>query len=400
MEVSISNAIGSEDETITWIPFIQGGVEPYDYQWKNSLREPIGFDETLIFQPLHTAAYSLTVTDAWGTSVSDKAIVTVSGRAYTATFDDLYLDAESNWSGDADADTDEYLIESEFFSGSYGFNNIYMPAYASWAFWGYSNETSTEYSNLSHQYRSAVGHGVDGSSNYAVAFADSYMGVNKVRITHKPEGDSLNGCFISNTAWVKESILNGDGISNVPGGFAQNDSLVLIATGKNGDWVTGSVRFLLADYRAADEIDHYYLDTWQWMDMRALGKVTEVTFSLAGSKSNSWGLTTPTYFCMDDFNGLRPETEVDETAVPQEEYTLSIAPYFSFDSAMGSIDYRIIEGCDEDILSASLVDDHLLLNGISDGNTDLLLSPTQKGKMELVRLPVRVDEAVRRGEKE
>ena len=136
-----------------------------------------------------------------------------------------------------------------------------------------------EYSGLSDQYRSAVGSGHN-SDNYAVSYV--YTGIpHAIDVTNnKAEGDSIRGFYVSNTAWVKESVLKGDGQSDVAGGFVTGDYLKLIITGKAVDNTTTSLDYYLADYTSKKEADHYCLDTWQWVDLRPLGKVKAVSFRM------------------------------------------------------------------------------------------------------------------------
>ena len=46
-----------------------------------------------------------------------------------------------------------------------------------------------------------------------MAYVDTKAGQTKVSVTHRTEGDSIQGCYVSNTAWVKDAILNGDDLS-------------------------------------------------------------------------------------------------------------------------------------------------------------------------------------------
>ena len=51
----------------------------------------------------------------------------------------------------------------------------------------------------------------------------------------------------------------------------------------------------------------YYVNDWTWADLSVLGTVKELTFTFDGTKKNSFGLTTATYFCMDNLGGEAPE---------------------------------------------------------------------------------------------
>lgn len=392
LEILINDIKTNEGETVSFVPVINGGVEPYTYEWRNALKETTGTKHDLSFAPLHTGTYTLIVNDAWGTAGQSSASVKVTGQSYPATFEDLYLDSESHWAGDLSSE--EMMTESEFYSGSYAFNNLSMPSYNTWAFWGYSNETETSFATLKDQFRSAVGSGANSSPTYAVAYADKHMGIAKVKVTHKTEGDSIKGFYVTNTAWVREAILNGDGMSSVPGGFVQNDSLILIIEGKKSGVSTGVMRYPLADYRANKPTDHFDLDTWQWVDLRSLGQVSELIFRMDGSKTNSYGMTTPAYFCIDDFNGNRPEAKAEEIRIPKGESSVNLQNYFSFEVSDATIEYQIVDEFDPAILNAMLHAERLNVFGLKEGTADLVVRATQKGKSEYVRLPLVVDPSV------
>ena len=253
--------------------------------------------------------FTLTVTDAWGNTHKAKIVVTVRGTAKVATFDDLYLPAESYWWGDTVPN-----YKNTFYSGSYSFANSLIPSYQTWGLFGYSNKTSKSFDPdqfITDQFNSVVGHGVNGSSNYAVVYPSHVMGHTMVVPTHKPQGDSIRGCYITNNAWVKYVSIhatgtnsNGKQDANTP--FTTGDWLKLTAKADNGK----SVEFYLADYRSSNPADHYLIESWQWLDLRSLGVVKNVTFTMDGTRRNNSGSTIPTYFCMDDFGGDRQVSSV------------------------------------------------------------------------------------------
>ena len=387
--VAIEDLQAKESETVTWVPYIEGGVEPYHSIWMNAAKDTLSTDHEFAFKPKHTGEYTVVVTDAWGNSQRASALITVEGKSYVGTFEDLYLDPESHWCGQSG--TDESVVNSKFYTGSYAFNNSYTPAWDSWALWGYTNETSTQYASYKDQFHSVVGSGVNGSANYGVAYVSSYSGINSLYITNAAQGDSIKGCYITNTAWVEDAILHGDGMSTVSGGFAQGDSLTIVAIGKNGIEETGRIYFYLADYRDENSANHYYLDSWQWLDLRPLGKVTEVVFEMTGSKRNSWGLTTPTYFCIDDINGERNETKSSPVSMEIGNSVLSMSDYFgSLDKASADIHYQIVDRYDESVVKVVSVGDNLTLQGVAPGKTDIVVRGEQCGKQLFVRIPLEV----------
>lgn len=289
----------SKGENITLTANVSGGVYPYAYSWKNSKDEVLSLEEQLSFDAQECGDYVLTVTDAWNETVTAASRVIVTGEASVATFENLYLNPESYWMGNPEESM------SSFISGSYKFSNYYEPEYVTWAYFGYSNVTSTVYDPAdfpSNQFVSAAGSGVDESDNYAVAYASSYFGPTRVEILNNPEGDVVKGCYVTNTAWVKYVTEHGTGMdsddqedADLP--FTTGDYYKVIATGDNGN----TAEFYLVDYRTAGI--QTVVDTWEWFDLSSLGKVKNITFTVDGSRNNTWGTTIPTYFCLDDFNG-------------------------------------------------------------------------------------------------
>ena len=227
----------------------------------------------------------------------------------TATFEEMTLEAESNYNGagaEGETVTDIYgskVTKSHFASGGYQFTTLFNPEWSSWSGFAVSNETSTTYTTYADQYRSCVGHGYDGSSNYCVAFP-SAMG----ETIEPTDGATIvSGMYLTNSAWNVSAYTEGDGMT--PGAFTTGDWCMLTITGTHADETTATLDVYLADYRSENVADHYYIDRWQWVDLTPLGEVKSLTFTVSSSRANEWGMTTPGYFCIDNFGG-----EPDETA--------------------------------------------------------------------------------------
>ena len=58
--------------------------------------------------------------------------------------------------------------------------------------------------------------------------------------------------------------------------------------------------------------DGEYLMDWTWCDLSSLGTIDALTFVLDGSQYNEYGLSTPTYFCLDDLTASVP-TSLQQT---------------------------------------------------------------------------------------
>lgn len=213
---------------------------------------------------------------------------------------DLVLNADNYQRNFYDEEEEEGL----FMAGNFVFSNYCMEDWDFYCGFAISARTETTFKTLvPDQFNSCVGHGVNGSKNYAV-FYDAGSMMPAMPIETITSGEVVSGFYLTNTAWVVDAITNGDGTN---GAFETGDYLKLTITGKNDAPNSAkTVEVYLADYTSENEADHYYLSDWTWVDLTPLGNVNHITFSIDGTKKNSYGMTTPTYFCMDDFNGLAP----------------------------------------------------------------------------------------------
>lgn len=214
-----------------------------------------------------------------------------------ATFEDVALNSQGIWQGEEG--------ENEMFSGGWLFTNYYSSYF--WGGFTASNHTDLNQSGLNAQYTSAAGTGYDGSAQYAVAYT---YGSQTDVYASDGSAQTVTGCYVTNNLWAYQNMLYGDATATAFGGPSGNDPdwFKLTATGKNANGQTvGTTEFYLADYRFSDNNEDYVLNTWEWFDLSVLGEVATISFSLSSSKNDSYGMVTPAYFCMDDFNGVAPE---------------------------------------------------------------------------------------------
>lgn len=219
-----------------------------------------------------------------------------------ATFEEIPISGDGYWNG---SDKDGDLIDggygsnayaNSFVSGSYRFYNTYNDTWDSWSGFAVSNKTSVVFNDYSDQYNSAVGHGANGSDNYAVVFPYGET----VEVMNKPTGDIIPGFYVTNTANNVRAYEEGDGMT---GRFVDGDWCKLTVTGAHVDGTSSTLDIYLADYRSSQTANNKYLDYWQWVDLTPLGKVLSLSFSVTSSHNNEYGMTTPGYFCMDDLGG-------------------------------------------------------------------------------------------------
>lgn len=358
------------------------GVAPYSYEWTVNGRAVVGTEASLIISPIAISKVVVKVTDAWGDSDTSEGLVTVLGSAKTATFEEMPLETETSWNGDTPKDSDMGTT-TYWYSGSYEFT-AFKHTSTWWSGYACTNETSTAFTSLKDQYRSAAG-GAHNSTNYSTAYPENL----KIKVTNKTDGDSIRGFYITNAAYAKNVIDDGDGFGS--SSFTTGDYFKLTIKGEKADGSISSKDYYLADYRSNDTKDHYVIDTWQWCDLRELGVVKNVSFSFSGSQSNSYGLLTPTYLCMDDFNGYRNIVKKEKINVPLYEKSFELPQYFDLEPE-GSVVYKVEDAYNNEALSVSIENDKLLLTGkIDKTDVPLIISATQKGKIQFAELPIYVD---------
>ena len=216
-------------------------------------------------------------------------------NAQTADFEDLSLNTESYWNGSDGT--------GGFYSGGFAFSNNYNADWSSWDGFAYSNITDTAAEGFDAQYNVITGSGADGSVIYAVAYVSSFA-ANPPTITLDTE-QVLSGAFFTNNNYAFYSMRDGDDFAKK---FTDedNDWFMVTITGFDDDGVeTGIKEFMLADGTSI-------VNTWKWVDLSGLGAVKQLIFELSSSDNGDWGMNTPAYFCMDNFNN---EDDGDENDI-------------------------------------------------------------------------------------
>lgn len=266
-----------------------------------------------------------------------------SAQIEVATFENLDLPDNSYWCGELDEEDEDMGFGTSYFrSGSFEFNNFYWPEYYTWSFFGYSSRTETTFSTMTtDQFNSITGCGAGNSRIYGIAFPASYMGNTIMEVGDGETPVAVPGMEIVNTAWVVDCILNGDGYE---GKFETGDWMKLTLTGYNDDDVTGTRDYYLADYRSDDPADHLYIDTWTWIDLSELGEVTSIRFNIDSSKKNAYGVTTPTYVCIDNV-GITEDTSAVGTVVASDLALNFIAGsrHLAVSGARGDVRYSVTD---------------------------------------------------------
>ena len=304
-------------EQTTLTALLAEGTAPYTVVWFSTKRDTLKSETladanqslTLNIVPDQCADYVVKVIDANLKEASDTIRVIATGDAVTATFENHWLgvsgfDNAATESGD---DAHTTLVDGSF---SFSMNNEYSGMY--WYGFALSNHTSTTFATLTtDQYNSVAGSGVDGSDNYLVCYSSEYSAAPRIDVLSSPLGTQLRGVYVTNSAYAVKAMTDG---LNPASPFTQGSWLKATFTADNGRHVD----YYLADYRSSNIADHYILDSWDWVDLSSLGTVKWLTITMSGSDSGNFGLNTPAYFCLDNFNAPSPSANAIHPTVVGE----------------------------------------------------------------------------------
>lgn len=212
---------------------------------------------------------------------------------------DIKYSADGVWEGVATNNMflSQYLVFShEGEIGPWGLVwNGFTPARVS------STDVQTNW--LDHQFQIMTGGGLSGvGTPYIVAFWDNQENKStpvedrSCRITYQESITGTPGLFapmsvyVQNTAYAYYTMLNGDAFSKK---FTDDDYLLLIAHGVKAD---GTEIFVTFDLAADGKI----VDEWTQWDLRGLGDIKTLYFTMRSSDTGQWGMNTPAYFALDN----------------------------------------------------------------------------------------------------
>ncbi len=259
------------------------------------------------------------VNDPWSTPFSScgfdldaVAILNMGNELTISNFDDLPLDEDSYWNGSDN--TGGFICNTVFYKNSYD------ETYGTWSGFAYSNMRDNTTAGYTNQYSAFAAGGIDApaddGTSYGVAFIpnDWASGTYDMLFTEAEFEipTVVSGLYVTNSTYAYLSMLNGDYVAKKFGGDSGDDPdyFKLIIWGERADESqTDSIEFFLADYRFVDSSADYIVDSWQWVDLLALGEVSRLRFSLESSDNGNYGMNTPAYFCIDNLMLLPSSAE-------------------------------------------------------------------------------------------
>ncbi len=191
-------------------------------------------------------------------------------------------------------------LKGGFWNAHFYYRNAYDSAWKSWSGIAVSNTTDTVTNSYTNEFSSITGSGINGTKTYAVCYLGGTI-IPEKRM-------DLTGFYVTNTTYTYRTIKDGSAFSKKFGGTSGNDKdwYRIKVTNYSAGVKTDSIRFYLADFQNDDNSKDYILNSWKWVDLSSFKSTDSLVIDFESSDVGSFGINTPTYLALDDFNAQSP----------------------------------------------------------------------------------------------
>ena len=183
--------------------------------------------------------------------------------------------------------------------------------------WALSNMTDTLTPGYTNQYSAIAGHGVSYTDNYMVSYGNTYIKMDLPT--------DVSGAYFTNNTYAYLDMKNGSGFTKKFGGENGNDPDYFRVKFYSylADNLVDSCELYLADFRFEDNAKDYVLDDWLYVDfnndVELDIKIDSIAIKYESSDMGEFGINTPKYLCMDDFNAISSAEVMPESIVFEED---------------------------------------------------------------------------------
>jgi hypothetical protein len=280
------------------------------------------------------------------------------------------------------------LSKGQFLNGSDkkgGFNsgNVYLPNFYNsefnfWGGWAISAVSDSTTEGYLNEFGSLAGSGTESSSHFAVAYGAETTLVLK----GEAKGKKVESITLNTSTYPGLSMKKGDAFAKKFGGASGNDKDFFNVTIKawfNGKLSTDSVNFYFADFRFDDNSKDYIVKNWQNVELAKLGNVDSLQFVLNSSDVGSFGINTPTYFCLDNVVTSELSVAIDE--IEAKDFLVYPNPTSEFIELKGSLpiaqEYLVYDIFGRLVLEGKLNNNRIEVRKLIAGSYVLFLGKSQ-----------------------
>ncbi|HEX7584175.1 MAG TPA: DUF4465 domain-containing protein, partial [Prolixibacteraceae bacterium] len=257
----------------------------------------------------------------------------------------------------------------------------YSTDYKSWYGFAYSNLTDITTAGYTNQYSAITGQGFNGSANYAVCYPAPTARVGYAMPT------KTTGFYVTNSTYAYLSMKNGDAFAKKFGGDTGNDpdyfKLMIEGLDTNGLPVD-TVSFYLADFRFADNSKDYILNKWTWVDISKLKETRFLRFSLSSSDNAIWGMNTPGFFCIDNFNDKAPTSVPILNQVQANVFPNPFIDHLVISGLKGMARVSVVDISGKTVAEYNNVLNNQPLTGLQNLNSGVYLIRINEGSNQLI----------------
>lgn len=235
------------------------------------------------------------------------------------SFENLPLNGNSFWRGNPGIPGINYFqdVNGSSFAKFKNENDTSggMDYWSGYAFSKLKDSVSISYTNNDCAAFPASGH--NNSDIYVVAYENTWnTEMNTITLNH-----GIQSMYVTNTTIAYRSMQQGDGWAKKFGGSTGNDPdyfRIVFHGWSQGNLLADTVQFYLADFRDSNNVNDYIVSDWRKVDFgMKFFDADSISYHLESSDTNSFGILTPAYFCIDDIELMPLSTSLlnETTAV-------------------------------------------------------------------------------------
>ncbi|MBL7930845.1 MAG: DUF4465 domain-containing protein [Bacteroidia bacterium] len=253
-------------------------------------------------------------------------------QTFTETFETFTLAPNSAYSS---------TTSSPFVSQQASFEYTWDSGFGYWAGgFAYTNKNDSVTAGFGNLYGVRAGKGFNGSDIYVV-------GQDKGTIKMTVPQTTVNGFYVTNTTYAYKAMAKGDAFArkfgdttgtgsgtSIPQGSFPDYFKLIVKGYSNGILKNDSVTIMLADFTFTNNTQDFILAGWQFVNTSSIGAVDSIRFFMRSSDMGSFGINTPLFFAIDNFETTVP----NPTGLPSQESHFNVGVYPNPFSSQVNID--------------------------------------------------------------
>lgn len=225
-------------------------------------------------------------------------------QSFTETFESFTLAPNSAYSNTTSA---------PFVSQQASFEYTWDTGFSYWAGgFAYTNKYDSITAGFANMYGVRPYKGYNNSSIYVI-------GQDRGTIKTTVPQTTVNGFYVTNTTYAYKAMAKGDAFARkfgdttgtgsgtaIPQGSYPDYFKLIVKGYNNGVLKNDSITVMLADFTFTNNTQDFILNSWQFVNTSSMGAVDSIRFFMRSSDMGSFGINTPLFFAIDNFETTVP----------------------------------------------------------------------------------------------